>query len=203
MSAIPVITPEDAALDLLRRTINGDSDIDHHLLTLFGIALSLRAKNILELGVRDGNSTRALVAAAYLTGGKLTSVDIQPTNFRPPDFMGNAWDFWEADAIEFLKLGIEQGSSYDLVLVDDDHRYPHVKQELQLLPHLIGVSGVILVHDLMANAHAPAYFEPRDHAEGEWAGGGPCRAVRELPLDQWEWATIPINNGLTILRKKL
>lgn len=203
MSLTAVTTPEYAALDLLRRTINGASDIDQHLLTMFGIAIGVRAKKILELGVRDGNSTRALVAAAFLTGGKLTSVDIKPTNFRPPEFMGNSWDFWEADAIKFLELAIEQGSSYELILVDDNHQYPHVKRELELMSHLVGPSSVVLLHDLMANGHAPDYFEPRDHKDGEWAGGGPCRAVRELSLDKWEWATIPVNNGLTILRQKL
>ena len=26
--------------------------------------------------------------------------------------------------------------------------------------------------------------------------------TQELDLNKWEWATIPVNNGLTILRKK-
>jgi hypothetical protein len=36
----------------------------------------------------------------------------------------------------------------------------------------------------------------------EWAGGGPYKALLELDMDKWEYATIPVNHGLTILRKK-
>jgi glycosyltransferase involved in cell wall biosynthesis len=27
-------------------------------------------------------------------------------------------------------------------------------------------------------------------------------SVKDLDLNKWEWSTIPVNNGLTILRKK-
>jgi hypothetical protein len=37
--------------------------------------------------------------------------------------------------------------------------------------------------------------------DGQWANGGPYRAVAELPSQFWEFATLPYNNGLTILRK--
>jgi len=33
-------------------------------------------------------------------------------------------------------------------------------------------------------------------------GGGPYKALLELDMDKWEYATIPVNHGLTILRKK-
>jgi hypothetical protein len=49
--------------------------------------------------------------------------------------------------------------------------------------------------------------EPRYHTDltlkdGQWAEGGPYRAVAELNPQFWEFSTIPSNNGLTILRKK-
>jgi hypothetical protein len=37
---------------------------------------------------------------------------------------------------------------------------------------------------------------------GQWEGGGPYRAVAELPRQFWEFATLPWWHGLTILRKK-
>jgi hypothetical protein len=37
---------------------------------------------------------------------------------------------------------------------------------------------------------------------GQWAKGGPYRAVAELDPQFWEFSTLPYNNGLTILRKK-
>ena len=38
--------------------------------------------------------------------------------------------------------------------------------------------------------------------DGQWANGGPYRAVAELNPQFWEFSTLPWNNGLTILRKK-
>jgi len=49
----------------------GDSNA--HALTLFSIAVSLNAKNILELGVRGGDTTVPLYMAANHRDGKLTS----------------------------------------------------------------------------------------------------------------------------------
>ena len=54
---------------LLNKVINGQGDSDKHLLTFFGIALNINARRILELGVRDGNSTVPWVCAANEIGG--------------------------------------------------------------------------------------------------------------------------------------
>ena len=48
----------------------------------------------------------------------------------------------------------------------------------------------------------PFYHCDLTHHEGQWASGGPYRAVAELNPQFWEWSTLPWNNGLTILRKK-
>ena len=48
----------------------------------------------------------------------------------------------------------------------------------------------------------PQYHLPLESSKGtEWGEGGPTKAVFELDKNKWEWATIPINNGLTILRR--
>ncbi len=52
------------------------------------------------------------------------------------------------------------------------------------------------------NKH-PDYFMPLDwNPADEWGEGGPYRAVEELDKNKWEWMTIPVNHGLTLLRKK-
>lgn len=188
-----------ATLDrIIQDTRNGVGDSGRHLVTLFGIALSLQAKRILELGVRGGDTTRPLLLAATLNGGKLTSVDLQPTSYVPEDPM--RWEFAQGDAIWFLELCIQKGLVFDLIYVDDDHTYQHVSDELALISTLITPSSVVLLHDLMGTNLQPNYL-PRE-GSGEWAGGGPARAVHELDPKIWEWATIPASNGLTLLRKK-
>lgn len=182
---------------IIDKTLNGVSDSDQHLMTLFSLVLNIKAKKILELGVRFGDTTLPLLLAAKITNGHLTSIDINPTQFECPESLKEFWTFKKTDAIQFLET---QNEKYDLIFVDDWHSYTHVKRELELLDKLSDKTTLILLHDLMGCGHHPNYV----FLDGspEWEGGGPCRAVFELDTNKWEWSTIPVNHGLTILRKK-
>jgi hypothetical protein len=48
----------------------------------------------------------------------------------------------------------------------------------------------------------PDYHMEIDTTDEQWLEGGPYRAVAELDPAVWEWATIPANHGMTLLRKK-
>jgi hypothetical protein len=54
----------------------------------------------------------------------------------------------------------------------------------------------------MYGSTQPFYHSDLTIKNGQWANGGPYRAIGELDLNFWEWSTLPWNNGLTILRKK-
>lgn len=186
-------------------TIDGDSD--KHLLTLFSIVIQIGAKNILELGVRRGDTSKPLALGAFLTGGQVDAIDIVPTEFNCPEFLKPHYNFIQSDAIKFLE-SIPQGTKYDLVYIDDWHSFEHVFRELQLINAFIDKSTIILLHDLMGNFKAPDYYWSTGTKESdpEWADGGPYRAVLEytaIEPNNWEWMTIPINNGLTLLRRKI
>lgn len=182
-------------------SINGTGDSDRHIMTLFSIALGGKSKNIIELGVRGGNTTLPLILAAKLNGGKVTSVDINETEFQCPDDLKDRWTFIRSDAIEYLS-NISPNESIDLIYIDDWHSYEHVKKELEILDKLISPSTVILLHDLMYGNTNPFYHTDLTLKDGQWANGGPYRAVAELNPQFWEFSTLPWNNGLTILRKK-
>lgn len=189
---------------ILNQTIYGTSDSDAHLVALLGISLSLKAKGILELGVRDGDTTLPLLYSAYLNRGSLCSIDIKPTAFVPPPELDKYWTFIESDAISCLEDMVKENMKFDLVFVDDWHSYEHVYRELELIDHLTTPSSVIILHDLMYGNHQPNYYGDWND-KGEFANGGPFRAVDEFvnPEDGgWEYATIPSSHGLTILRKK-
>lgn len=184
-------------------TIHGNGDSDHHLMTLFSIAIQIRAKRILELGVRGGSTTLPLLLAAQVNKGTLTSVDINSTEFVCPEELRGYWTFVQSDAVQFLSsYGENIKEPWDLVFVDDWHAYEHVKKELSLLDFQISPKSVILLHDLMYADYQPHYHSDISLQEGQWAKGGPYRAVAELNPNFWEFSTIPTNNGLTILRKK-
>jgi hypothetical protein len=184
---------------LINKTLNGTGDSDSHLMTIFSIAISTKGKTFIELGVRNGDTTEPLLYAAKLCGAKLHSVDINQTNFSPSDDLKKNWVFHCEDSIEFLN---NFDGNIDLIYIDDWNSYDHVKKQLDILDTKISPNTVILLHDLMYGETCPFYHTDLTLKEGQWANGGPYRAVAELNNQFWEFSTIPFNNGLTILRKK-
>ena len=87
---------------VLNRTLTGTEDSDQHLVTMFAIAVQIKAKKILELGVRSGTTTEPLLLACSLTDGTLISVDLNPTSFVPQNELKPRWKFNQMDAIVFL-----------------------------------------------------------------------------------------------------
>jgi len=187
---------------MLGKTKFGTDTTDKHQLTFFALAMSIGARRILELGVRDGNSTVPWILAAQELGGIVHSVDLEPTKWQCPDEARIYWKFTQSDAIKFLEDCVAAGTQYDLIYVDDWHSYAHVKREFELIEHMISPSGIVLAHDLMYNNSQPDYHMELDTTDAQWAEGGPYRAVSELDPAVWEWATIPSNHGMTLLRKK-
>jgi predicted O-methyltransferase YrrM len=186
---------------LIETTINGTGDSSQHLLTLFSLALSSKSKVILELGMRNGDTTLPLLIAAKENGGIVHSVDINDSTFICPNEFKDIWFFHKMDAIEFLKQW-DKDKTLDLVLVDDWHAYEHVKQELDIIDTLISPSSIVLVHDTMYNTTPYYHSDLTTNAGPQWANGGPYRALAEMNPQFFEFATLPYNNGYSLLRKK-
>ena len=185
--------------DFCDKALYGNLDSDRHIITIFSIALASKGKTFVELGVREGHTTEPLYEAVKLNGGHLWSVDINiPTEFKPNN---ENYTFVQKDSIEFLDEW-PKDKRIDVAYVDDWHSYSHVKKQLEILDQLVGPSSIILLHDLMYGNTDPFYHSDLTLKEGQWADGGPYRAVAELNPQFWEWTTLPWNNGLTILRKK-
>ena len=187
---------------LLNKVLTGHGDSDKHLLTMFSVALSINAKTILELGVRNGDTSLPFLMAAKELNGFVESVDINDTVFECPLELKEYWKFYKSDAISILEEKVKNKEKYDLIYVDDWHSYEHVKKELELIDQLVRPGSVILLHDLMYGNTCPYYHVDLTTCSPQWANGGPYRAVAELNPNFWEFSTIPSNNGLTILRKK-
>jgi len=191
-------------MELMNRTLkikdDGESQYFEHVLTFFSIALQTKSKKILELGVRSGGSSYPFLIACRVLGGHLTSVDIDSSVWKAPEELVKYQTFVLSDAIKFLTNNTEK---YDLIYVDDWHSYSHVKRELEEIDRVSDENTIILLHDLMGQSKHPDYFMPLDwNPADEWGEGGPYRAVEELDKNKWEWMTIPVNHGLTLLRKK-
>jgi len=194
--------------EYIDKTLNGKGDSDQHLMTLFSIALACRGKNYIELGVRTGTTTKPILDAVIRNGGFLHSVDIGPSPFsgKNQNICNSFHSYYQMDAIEYLlqiESWIEKGYERpSFVYIDDWHSYDHVKKELEILDRIVSPSTIILIHDLMYGNTQPFYHTDLTLKDGQWANGGPYRAVAELNPQFWEFSTLPWNNGLTILRKK-
>ena len=196
------ISVNEIVTQLIEKTKNGGGDSDKHLMTFFSLVLGSESKTIIELGVRNGDSTLPLTLGAYHNGGHVYSVDINKSEYVLPKVLSHSQTFHKGDAIEFLE-NWDKSKSIDLIYIDDWHSYEHVKRELEILDSLVSPNTVIILHDLMYGNTCPFYHSDLTESAGsQWSHGGPYRAVAELNPQFWEFSTLPYNNGLTILRKK-
>lgn len=198
---LPKPLAQNHLMDLIQRVKYGIGDSDRHVLTLFSIALQMQARKILELGSRTGTTTLPFVLAAKELGGIVDSVDKEALVLRADEFTDH-WRFHHSDTIQWLQQQVSTGAKYDIVYIDDWHSYDHVKRELELVAQLITPSSLVIMHDLMYADAQPCYRSDANSQDPQWHGGGPYRAVAELDAQTWEWATIPVNNGLTVLRQR-
>lgn len=122
-----------------------DSDIWQHLPRLYEAAYSYDRVQVLELGTRGGESTRALLAGAELRGGHVWSVDIaQP---RVPAGEWEATGLWSYTVADDLEVEIPDGYRPHVLFIDTSHEVVHTIAELRRFGPLVREGGVILCHD--------------------------------------------------------
>jgi cephalosporin hydroxylase len=116
------------------------SDINEHLGYMHDRAVETGVRTVVELGVRSGNSTAALLAAVTETGGRLWSVDCEPPDV-PREFTDGPWTLIIGDD---LAVADQLPDSIDLLFIDTSHHYQHTLDELRLYGPR---STWILLHD--------------------------------------------------------
>jgi hypothetical protein len=119
------------------------SDIQRHLPRLRQEARG----TVLELGVRGGSSTVALLAGLEERGGVLWSVDVDPASAAVfPDHA--QWRFVLADSRdERTVVGAGLPTELDVLFIDTLHTYEQVRDELAVWGDRVVAGGVILFHD--------------------------------------------------------
>lgn len=165
-----MITPRLSISDLYQRHCSVWSDIVEHLPTLHDTVVELEAKTVVELGVRTGNSTAALLAGAAETGGHLWSVDVRlmpSANYTP--LQRAAGDHWSFIIGDDLTVADQLPEQIDVLFIDSSHHYDHTLAELRLYgprANLILLHDTELEHPDGAPATDPSH--PVKRAVEEW-----------------------------------
>lgn len=134
------------------------SDIWEHLPFLHDTALSYERPKIIELGVRTGNSTSALLAAAEEGGGHLWSVDIIVPPVPVAWLDDEAWTFLHGSDVHpeiVRRIKEDTAPGVDVLFIDSSHEYEHTLEELRTYVPMVRPGGVVLMHDTEATEQPP------------------------------------------------
>lgn len=160
--------------------------------TRYGVPMATRPPLCLEIGVRQGVSTVALLLAMRRNGGKLISLDIDPVE---PAVAAGIIDaagltaFWDFHLIHSDAFYQTFTGELDFLWVDGDHHAPQPSLDFAHYAPLVREGGMIAMHDYFVEEH-------RSDA------GGVAQCVEAARASgQYEVCTLPWAYGLTIMRK--
>jgi len=123
------------------------TDINEHLVTLHMLTKELNLKSVLELGVRQGESTLALLEAAKAIGGTVTSVDIEDcvvAKRRVAEAgLERYWKFLRGD-----DMSIPWNEVVGHLFIDTSHTYEHTIAELRRFEPYVQSGGIMTLHDV-------------------------------------------------------
>jgi len=199
---------------------NRRTDISDHLSAIFYFAIDAAPTLIVELGTRGGESTRALLAAAFNTQSTLLSIDFHDCQALQLPFREH-WHFINADDLEFGKteftdwcLSHSLVPRIDVLFIDTSHQYEHTKAEIEIWSSYLSDTAVMLFHD--TNLGKGTYARLDGSIGIAWDNQrGVIRALEELVgrqydetaffcdlTDQYLIMHYPNCNGLTVLKKR-
>jgi len=128
----------------------GVSHLFFDVFRLYGLACRSRAKLMVEIGVRHGASTHALMAALLDNEGeRLVSIDILPEWGASMDKVKYPlWEFHCADATDPSLPAKLNLTEIPFLFLDAGHGREETSQECAIWMPLISVGGVAVFHDI-------------------------------------------------------
>lgn len=162
------------------------SDIVGHLPRFVELVRDLNAGHVIELGTRSGVSTVAWLYGLEATGGRLTSIDIDPG----PDLSHPAWTFIQGDDLDpQIVANLDQA---DIVFIDTTHHFEQTVAELGVYRYLVRPGGVICCHDTQLE---------RPPGSSQLGPRFPVRRAIEQFADAegFEWVEYPDSYGLGVI----
>ena len=134
----------------IRRYTAKRTDINEHLAMLYAETIRMQPQLIVEIGVRNGESTYTFERAARLNEATLVSIDIEDCAHVSH---ASNWHFIHEDDITFAARFEEWcrirkiDPQIDVLFIDTSHYYEHTRQEIKYwFPHLAERS-IVFFHD--------------------------------------------------------
>ncbi len=137
--------------DILFQMKKMDRAFQSYVLMLYEIVFESNAQNVLEIGVRQGQSTRTTLSAMWeKKSGLLTTIDLGDRSSRFKE-MPELLPYWKQIIGDSHKQEIfDQVSNvvYDILVIDGDHTYEGSKKDFEMYSPLVKKGGYILMHDI-------------------------------------------------------
>jgi cephalosporin hydroxylase len=187
-----------------------DTDISDHLDAIYENSIKMNPKLIIELGVRDGESSKVFSRVNDAIGSKVIGIDIETCDYSN---ITNG-TFIKTDDIEFGKNYSD--SKIDILFIDTSHLYDHTKAEISTFFPLLQDKALVIFHD--TNLREVYFHRNGNHGYGWNNNRGVTRAIEEYfgisvdeekhytmditkDGDSWKLIHDPICNGLTLCWK--
>jgi O-methyltransferase len=118
--------------------------------TLAALIKLTRAKTVLEIGVFQGQTSKAMIEALP-ESGQFIGIDIEDLRLEEnkADWKNKrkSIDFVKGDSHKVLKSLPRY--HFDLIFVDAAHHWEHILPEFKLVEHLVSLGGIVVYHDAM------------------------------------------------------
>lgn len=151
---------------------------------------------VVEIGVRMGVSTAAFLLSR---AEHVWSVDIDPrcADLYPEN---SKWTFIESDSKNHDFVRAKGPMSVDVLMIDGDHSYEGLTNDLKNYVPWVCKGGLVLVHDV--NAHNMLNISEKQIRDG-WAGSWTSRAWNDYlaKTELWNKSTVlPGKFGMGVIQ---
>jgi hypothetical protein len=121
---------------------------------------AVEARSVLEVGASHGDFTEALLAWAAASSARVTAVEPGP----PPELLDLAKRHPELELVrKTSRDALREAAGYDAIVIDGDHNYYTVSEDLRLIAERHGGPDLplVLLHDLgWPHGRRDAYYAP-------------------------------------------
>ena len=193
--------------------MKNDTDISSHLDTIYIKSLLMNPKNIVELGVRGGESSKMFNYVNKEIGSHIVGIDLDKCEYS---FMTNG-TFYQADDVAFAQIYNEKyGNNIDILFIDTSHLYEHTCAEIKHWFPLLSNKALVIFHD----TNLRQFYKRKNGSicQGWDNQRGVIRAIEQYfninvdetlnitldvlkGTDSWKLIHEPLCNGLTLCYK--